>query len=202
MKPRDSSWRRSERDDAGARREDRQHLGIGDQVEITLAVAQLDVLQAVVLLGQAEEVLGKEDELIDVHRQLAGARAEEIACDADDVAEVEQLVELEFGLRNGILLDIDLELGAALLEMHEAGLAHAADGQDAAGETHRDAGGVEFFGGLRAAFGPNLGDRVGEVEALPVGPEPQRLDLANAREALFKLLLLEGQKGTPWKTSL
>ena len=76
-------------DDAGARGEDREHLGIGDQVEVALAVAQLDVLQAVVLLGDPEQVLGEEDELVDVHRQFTGARAEEIALDADDVAEVE-----------------------------------------------------------------------------------------------------------------
>ena len=41
------------RDDAGARDENVAHFGIGDQVEIALAVAGLDVLEAVPLLGHA-----------------------------------------------------------------------------------------------------------------------------------------------------
>jgi hypothetical protein len=43
---------------------------------------------------------------------------------------------------------------------------------------------------------------VSEVETLPVGPRSQRYDFADARDALFKLLLLEGQLETPLKTSL
>jgi dolichyl-phosphate beta-glucosyltransferase len=44
----------------------------------------------------------------------------------------------------------------------------------------------EFFRGLRAVFARNRGDRVAEFEALAVGPETQRLDLANALQALLK----------------
>jgi hypothetical protein len=38
-----------------------------------------------------------------------------------------------------------------------------------------------------------------ELEALPVGSKTERLDLANAREALLELLLLKGQLETPSK---
>ena len=54
------------------------------------------------LLGQRQQVFGEERELFDMDGELAGARAEEIALDADVVAEVEQLVELEAFFADGI----------------------------------------------------------------------------------------------------
>jgi hypothetical protein len=38
-----------------------------------------------------------------------------------------------------------------------------------------------------------------ELEPLAIGPETQRFNLANAREALLELLLLKGQLETPSK---
>ena len=43
--------------------EDLAHLGVGDQVEVALAVAGLDVGQAVPLLGQRAQRLGERQEL-------------------------------------------------------------------------------------------------------------------------------------------
>ena len=72
-----------------ARHEDLADLGIGDQVEIALAVAGLHVFQAVPFLRHGEQRLREELELLDVHAQLAGARAEEVALHADDVADID-----------------------------------------------------------------------------------------------------------------
>ena len=52
------------RDDLRARHEHFAHFGIGDQVEIALAVARLHVLEAVPLLGHREQRLGEELELL------------------------------------------------------------------------------------------------------------------------------------------
>ena len=56
-----------------------------------------------------EQDLGEERELLRVHAQLAGARAEQIAFDADDVAHIENLVERVVALGDGVLADVDLE---------------------------------------------------------------------------------------------
>ena len=78
-------------DDLRARDEHLAHFGIGDQIEVALAVARLHVFQAVPLLGHGEQRLGEELQLLDVHAELAGARAEQIAFHADDVADIDQL---------------------------------------------------------------------------------------------------------------
>src|ERR1700721_765317 len=104
-------------------------------------------------IGQGEHGLGEEGEggffrgaLADVDGQLAGAGAEEVAADADVVAEVEEFVEGEGGVADVVLADVDLEALAALLELREAGLALDADGHDASGEGDVDGVGVELLG--------------------------------------------------------
>jgi hypothetical protein len=58
-------------DDAAPDLEDAPRLGVGDEVEVALAVARLDVLEAVPLLRQGAERLGQEPELVHLERQLA-----------------------------------------------------------------------------------------------------------------------------------
>ena len=91
MKPRSSSCRRKRRDDFGAGDECLAHFRIGDQIQVALAVARLDIFEAVPLLGHGEQDLREEVELLDVDAQLACLGAEEIAVGADDVAEVDEL---------------------------------------------------------------------------------------------------------------
>ena len=69
-----------------------------------------------------------------VDGELAGAGAEEVAADADVVAEVEELVEGEDVFADVVFADVDLEALAVLLELREAGFALDADGHDAAGD--------------------------------------------------------------------
>ncbi len=90
--------------------------------------------------------LARKVELFDVDGELAGAGAEEVAADADVVAEVEELVEGEGVLADVVLADVDLQALAALLELGEAGLALDADGHDASGDAD-----VDWARRLRAA---------------------------------------------------
>ena len=87
-------------------------VGIDDQIEIALAVADLDVLQPVPLLGQRHEALGEELERRRPDRQLVGLGAEQVPLDADEVAEVEQLEDREVALAERVLADVDLDLRA------------------------------------------------------------------------------------------
>ena len=64
-------------------------LLVGEQVELAVAVARLDVGEAVVLVGRRAQRLRQQRPAVDAQRQLAAARAEGRALDADQVAEVE-----------------------------------------------------------------------------------------------------------------
>ncbi len=107
----------------------------------------------------------------DVDGELAGAGAEEMAADADVVAEVEELVEREGVFADVVLADVDLEALAALLELREAGFALDADGHDASGDGDVDGRGCgfELFGGEGVVGGAQLGDSVGGGVAVGVG---------------------------------
>ena len=64
---------------------------VGDQVDVALPVLLLRVGDAVELVGQRAQALGQQAQPLDPDRQLAGARLEQRAFGADDVAEVEVL---------------------------------------------------------------------------------------------------------------
>ena len=133
-----------------------------------------------------EQRLGEEVELLDVHAELAGAGAEQVALDADDVADVEQLVELEFALGDVILAHVDLEALAVLHQVQRIRPCPCG-GRSECGRRHERVTPVlQLFGGLRVVVRANLRNGVGEIEAVAVGLVPERLDLANAREALFQ----------------
>jgi hypothetical protein len=171
-------------DDAAAREEDLADLRIGDQIQVTLPVTRFHIFQAVPFLGHGEQCLGQIFEALHVYAQLTGARAEQVAFHADNVAQVEALVDGEIALGDSVLLDVNLEALAVLRQMREARLTHTAQSLHAPGDADVH-GRRELFRGLRPILGQDSGDRVSELEALAVGPESQRLDFANAREALL-----------------
>ncbi len=65
------------------------NLFVGDEVEVALTIADLDIPQAVPLLGQGAEGLGEEGEVGHFHRHLARAGADQGSCRADQVAQIE-----------------------------------------------------------------------------------------------------------------
>jgi hypothetical protein len=80
-------------------------------------------------------VLERNVQLLRMDAELAGAGAEQVAFHAHDVAEVEQLVKsCIIALADGVLAHVDLQPLAVLLQVREAGLAHAAHGLDASGD--------------------------------------------------------------------
>ena len=133
--------------------------------------------------GQVQQDFREKRKLLGVHAQLAGSGAEQVAFDADDIAEIEHLVELVFVLGNRVLADVHLQSLAGLHQVHESGLAHAADGLDAAGDAD-----LGFIGELFRGFGrvrcENLRNGVREIESLAVGAEAERLDFRDAAQAL------------------
>jgi hypothetical protein len=134
-----------------------------------LTIAKLDVLESVPLLGQGEQVLGEEGDLLDVNGEFVGAGAEQISANADVVAEIEQLEKLESLVAHGILLYVNLKLLAHLLHMHEAGLAHKAHGHDASCDAYVHARGLELLIGRIGVLRQDLGNGVGELESVRIG---------------------------------
>ncbi len=76
-------------DQVGAPEEQLARLLVGDQVELAVPVALLDVGEPVVLVGRRAQGLRQQRPVVDAHRQLAAPRAERSAFDPHDVAEVE-----------------------------------------------------------------------------------------------------------------
>ena len=162
--------------DARALGEDLTNLGV-DQIDVAHAVAQFHVGEPVELFRQRQQILGEEGELLDVDAELAGAGAEEVAFDADVVADVEQLVELPELVADGIFLDVDLQLFAGLLEMGEAGLAHEADGDEASGDGDLDARGLQLFAGAGGVRGQDLRHLMSRAEVVGIGRLTESFDL-------------------------
>ena len=119
----------------GALDKDFAAFEIGKEVDVTLAIAQFHVGEAVEFFRQREHGLGEEGESLNVDCELSSPGAEEIAGDADVVAEVEEFVEREGLFADGVLADIDLQPLAALLEGGKAGFALGANGHDASGDS-------------------------------------------------------------------
>ena len=146
-----------------------QHLGplhkyraafeIRKQVDITLAIAQFHIRQPMKLLRQRQHGLGQKRQPLHVHGQFAGPGAEQIARDADVVAQIKQFVERKALLADRIQANINLQPLAALLQRGKAGLALGANGHDAAGDGHRDAIRLELF----SVVSPHLARTAGTV---------------------------------------
>ena len=102
------------------------HTRIYDQVNVALTIAHIGILQAVPLFGQRIEVLGEQGQLGDSDRDLALLGAENLALDADDVADVELLVALVYVLTDVVALDIELKTAVAVGHVREGCLAHDA----------------------------------------------------------------------------
>src|SRR5215204_3405226 len=101
--------------------------------------------------------------------QLICPRAEQVAFDADDVAEVEQPKELEIMLRERVLLDVHLNPESAVGQHKEIRLAEIPDPEDAAARRRVDAVGFEF-GTCRVAMGADeIGNGGRAIESMRIG---------------------------------
>ena len=97
-------------------------LLVGDQVELALAVALLDVGEPVVLVGRRAQRLGEQGPRVDPQRQLPAAGPERSALDADQVAEVES-DQLLVVVAQHVLAGVQLDPPGAVGEVEERGLA-------------------------------------------------------------------------------
>ena len=153
-------------DDAAAELEDVAHLGVGDEVQVALAVAHLDVLEAVPLLGRRPQGLSEDGVATGLDGGLAGAGAEEGAGHAHEVAQVDEIDEgVVVVVAQDVLAEVGLYLAGAVAQVDEGALAHDPHGSHPAGHADLLAGG----GGLLLLAGEEVGRLLGGVGALAAG---------------------------------
>src|SRR5690606_969653 len=101
-----------------------------------LAVAQLDILEPMPLFGQRPQRLGQKLEGLDLDAFLARPGAHDLARDADDVADVQEVQQSIGLLAHGVDATKKLDAPPAVLQVGKGDLALAADRAQAAGDAH------------------------------------------------------------------
>ena len=177
-------------DDQAASDERIAHLGVDDEVDVALAEARLDVLEPVPFLRQRQQVLRKVTDFSGRDGQLVGAGPEKVAFRTDDVAQVEQLEELEVLGADVVLTHIYLDPVLPVGHVHEPGLAVGAERHDAAAHANVLFGLLEFGSRRLIKLLPDLGDGVAVVEPARVGVETASLQLVELGSALDQQVCL------------
>src|SRR4029078_3829192 len=97
--------------------EDVAHLGVHDQVYVSLPIPQLDICQPMPLLREGKQIFRKKCQFINMDRQLPRSCTKQIASDSDVIAKIQQSVKLEPFVANRVLLHVNLQTFAVLLQM-------------------------------------------------------------------------------------
>src|SRR5205823_9170613 len=90
------------------------HFANHDKVDVALAVSDLDVFQAVPLLRQRQKTFREENQLVCHHRQFARARAEQGSFNANEVTDIEQLVQLKITVGKLVFFRVNLQLAFSI----------------------------------------------------------------------------------------
>ena len=122
-------------DDARAEQEHATRIGIDDEVDVSLAVPGLYVLEAVPFLRQRAQSLGEEAPFADADGELSRSRSEQFADGPDVVADVDHDEIREIG--ELIRARVELDPPRVVHEVQEACLAVVAHRRHASRDTHR-----------------------------------------------------------------
>src|SRR5262249_40241597 len=113
------------------------NLGIHDQIHIPASVSNLDVRQTMPLFRKRQKTFHEKRKLFRQNRQFAGARAKHLTFGTNEVANIEQLVELKVALGKLVLLRIDLNLLTAVGQRYKCGFAERSVRSHTAGDSNR-----------------------------------------------------------------
>lgn len=131
-------------DDSGSVEELLAGFSVCDEVEVAVAIALIDIGEAVPLLAifffaerEGVEGFAEGGEGLDVNGFLAGLSGEEVSGDAEVVADIEEFEGgpgVFAGFVEVVFADVDLDFVVTIGEVGEGGFAHFAESDDAAGE--------------------------------------------------------------------
>ncbi len=122
-------------------------LFVRQQVEITLPITRLHILQAMPLLRQRPQRFAEHAQGGDLQRRFAGLGDETSAFHPDEIAEIKQREDFHQLRADFLGLDVNLDAPARVAHIHEMALAHVAMRSDPAGHAQRHA-----FGKFRPHF--------------------------------------------------
>ena len=165
--------------------EHRAGVFVCDQIQIPLAVTELDVGEAVPLLGKRLERFREERELFDFDGQLVGLRAKERPFDTDEITDVELLVDGEARLFDFIAADVGLEPTGAVTQSKKPGFAELVDSDDTPRSADNDRLRIELVGGLRVERVESFRHGVRPVEPRGVDVHPERFEVGSFRPPLL-----------------
>src|SRR5439155_20177506 len=103
-----------QRNDLRASEETLKRFRVSDEIQVALAVANLDVLQAVPFFGHGQEDLREKRQLLGMHGKLAGPGAGQVSVHAHDIAQIESFIKRVVRLRNRVLANVNLQALARL----------------------------------------------------------------------------------------
>ena len=175
-------------DELGALAEVLAHLRIGGEVEVALAVARLDVVEAVPLLGQRAQRLGEEGPLVGDDGELAGLGADRPAAGRRPVAEVEELEQL-VGVAEAILAELHLDVARPVAQDDEGHLPEGPDHHHPAGDRPDGLVLLDLLGGLVAEARLDPGGGVGDLPAVAPRVDAQLAQLLGLLQAQGALRL-------------
>ncbi len=153
-------------------------LRIDDQVEIALAIAELDIGEAVIFFRQRPQCLGEHRDRDGVDRQFAARGAPHVALDPDQIADVEQPHRGEVGDAQKVAMAENLDLARGIVQIDEH--AAVADRADPPSYPHALAG---FRTGREVGMpGLDLGSFVAARERIGIGIDAEFLETVELGE--------------------
>ena len=121
----------------GANFENPPNLAIGNQIRIALAIALLDILQAMIFVRWRIERLGQHSHHVAAHRNLAGLGAEQRSRSFDPITQIEKMEEIGKGLvAQLILAEIELDRAVPVADLDKDRFAHMPDGSNSPTNRH------------------------------------------------------------------
>jgi hypothetical protein len=122
-----------------------------------------------------------------------------VAAQTDDVAQVEQLKELELLGAHYVELHVKLQARAITRDVSEGSFSVGSQRDDAARDADFNLFRLEFVGSALAEFPGHLARGMRPVESVRIGSVSQRFDFDELFAALLKLVeRLEFQRGSPF----
>ena len=174
--------------DFRARNENFSRAVIHNQVKITPPIALLDIRKPVPFLRQRQQRLAEQFELRYPHGQLIRLRSEQMPADADDVAQIEQLKQLELLRTHHVELHIELQARAVPQNVTESSLPVRPERDDAPRHSHVHMLRSQLLGSSLAEFLGHLPGRVCPFELVRIRRVSQRLNFGQFFAALLKLV--------------
>ena len=111
-------------EDLGALHEGFLYVGVDDEVNVTLTVTEVGILETVELFGKGKQGFGEKLDLLCMKRDLTRFGTESVAFDTEDITDIPffEVCVIEFA--DFVALDVNLDLAFAVVEVSEGSLTH------------------------------------------------------------------------------